>query len=132
METALAHIQLNISDATKSLGFYKDLFAYFEYKIIDESPEYIGISNGTTDFWIIQTEARHNITTFHRKNTGLNHIAFNVGSKENVDKFCSEFLKLGNVSTLYNSPKLFPEYSPDYYAVFFEGPDRIKIEVMCK
>jgi catechol 2,3-dioxygenase-like lactoylglutathione lyase family enzyme len=132
MKSSLAHIQLNILDANKSLPFYKALFEYFDYKIIDESSEHIGVSNGGTDFWIIQTEDKHKTVGFHRKNTGLNHLAFNVGSRENVDKFCDEFLKSRGITTLYDSPKIFPEYSEDYYAVFFEGPDRIKIEIMCK
>ena len=108
------------------------MFAYLEYKIIDESPKHIGVSNGTTDFWIIETEAQHKEVPFHRKNTGINHLAFNVGSKENVDKFYGEFLKKNAISALYESPKIFPEYGPNYYAVFFEDPDRIKLEVMYK
>jgi len=132
MKTSLYHIQLNVSDAKKSLPFYKELFAYLEYKIIDESPEHIGASNGTIDFWIIETETAHKPAGFNRKNTGINHLAFNVGSKENVDKFCEEFLKVRGTPILYDSPKIFPEYSPDYYAVYFEDPDRIKLEVMYK
>ena len=56
MKTSLYHTQINISDASKSLPFYKDFFTYLEYKIIDESPEHIGVSNGTSDFWLIETE----------------------------------------------------------------------------
>ena len=132
MKTSLYHIQLNVSDANKSLPFYKELFEYLEYKIIDESPEHIGVSNGSTDFWIIETGSSYKQADFNRKNTGRNHLAFNVGSKENVDKFYEEFLKVRGTSILYDSPKIFHEYSPSYYAVFFEDPDRIKLEVMCK
>ena len=132
MKASLYHIQLNVSDAQRSLPFYKDLFAYLGYKIIDESIEHIGVSNETTDFWIIETEAQYKKVPFHRKNTGINHLAFNVGSKENVDKFYEEFLKKNTISALYESPKIFPEYSPNYYAVFFEDPDQIKLEVMYK
>lgn len=67
---------------------------------------------------------------FHRKNTGVNHMAFKVNSREDVDKFYGEFLKDRNMGTLYGSPKEFPEYAKGYYAVFFEDPDRIKLEVL--
>ena len=67
---------------------------------------------------------------FHRKNTGLNHIAFKVGSKQEVDNFSNNFLSDKKQIILYNSPKEYPEYTEDYYAVFFEDPDRIKLEVM--
>lgn len=129
MKTSLYHLQLNVSDAKKSLPFYKKLFEYLEYKIIDESKEHIGASNGTTDFWIIQTENPHIKNDFHRKNTGINHLAFRVSKREDVDKFAKEFLKKNNVSCLYDSPKEYPEYNKEYYAVFFEDPDRIKLEV---
>lgn len=132
MKTSLYHLHLNVSDAKASLPFYKDLFAYLGYKIIDESSEHIGVSNGGTDFWIIETDKEHKQNKFHRKNTGINHVAFRLNSKEEVDTFVSEFLKVKNIATLYDTPRVFPEYGDEYYAVFFEDPDRIKIEVMWK
>jgi catechol-2,3-dioxygenase len=132
MKTSLYHIQLNISDAKKSIPFYKDLFNYFEYRIIDESESHLGVSNGTTDFWLIETEKAFKASTFHRKNTGLNHLAFKVENRSDVGKFVEEFLKPRNITPLYNSPKEYPEYSENYYAVYFEDPDRIKLEVVFK
>lgn len=129
MKASLYHIQINVHDAKVSLPFYKKLFAYFEYKIIDESEEHIGVSNGTTDFWIIQTGDAHKDKNFHRKGTGLNHIAFRVSSKKEVDTFAKEFLVKNKVKILYEKPKEYPEYKKGYYAVFFEDPDRVKLEV---
>lgn len=130
MKTALYHLQINVSNAATALPFCKDFFAYFEYRVIDESPEHIGVSNSTTDFWIIETETAHRRNPYHRKNTGINHLAFRVSSKEEVDRFCKEFLEPRGIKSLYGSPKLFPEYTENYYAVFFEGPDRLKLEVV--
>jgi hypothetical protein len=31
---------------------------------------------------------------------------------------------------LYETPREFPEYRPGYYAVFFEDPDRLKLEIV--
>ncbi len=132
MKTSLYHIQLNISDAKKSIPFYKDLFGYFEYRIIDESESHLGVSNGTTDFWLIETEEPFKTSIFHRKNTGVNHLAFKVETREDVDRFIEKFLKPRNIVPLYNSPKGYPEYSENYYAVYFEDPDRIKLEVVFK
>jgi catechol 2,3-dioxygenase-like lactoylglutathione lyase family enzyme len=130
MKTSLYHLQINISDPQKSFPFWKDLFTYLKYKIVDESPEHIGASNGTTDFWLIATEEKHKAAPFHRKQTGLNHLAFKASSKEEVDQFVNEFLKPKGIQPLYETPKEFPEYHTGYYAVFFEDPDRIKIEVV--
>ncbi len=129
MKISVYHIQINVSSAKISLPFYKKLFSYFGYKIIDESEEHIEFSNGTTDFWIIQTEKAYIDKGYHRKATGLNHISFRVSSKEEVDKFTINFLRKNKIKTLYNTPKLLPEYNKDYYAVFFEDPDKIKLEV---
>ncbi|HIH58950.1 MAG TPA: hypothetical protein HA360_04065 [Nanoarchaeota archaeon] len=129
MKASLCHIQINVHDAKISLPFYKRLFAYLEYKTIDESESHIGVSNGTTDFWIIETEEAHNDKSFHRKASGLNHIAFKVSSKEDVHTFVSEFLKKEKVKVLYDMPRDYPEYKAGYYAVFFEDPDRVKLEV---
>jgi len=110
--------------------FYKELFNFLEYRIIDESPEHIGVTNDTTDFWIIETEKEYKQNNFHRKNTGINHIAFAVESKEAVDEFLNDFLVKRSIPTLYDTPKVFPEYKDGYYAVYFEDPDRIKLEVV--
>lgn len=97
--------------------------------MVDKSSEHIGVSNGTTDFWIVQSDKGHSKRKFHRKAPGLNHISLGVSSKEAVRKFTRDFLKKRKVKILYDSPRLFPEYHKNYYAVYFEDPDRIKWEV---
>lgn len=128
MKATAYHIQINVSDK-KSIVFYKQLFSYLQYKTIDEGRDWLGVSNGSTDFWIMETEEKHKSKKFHRKATGINHISFRVNSKTDVDRFVKEFLKKKNIKTLYDSPRTFPQYRKGYYAVFFEDPDRIKLEV---
>src|SRR5580693_8747182 len=123
------HLQINVSDAKQSLPFYRAFFSYLGYRVVDESPEHIGVSDGTTDFWIIQSKKAHAKRRFHRKSPGLNHISFGVASPEAVRKFTRDFLKKRKMKVLYDSPRSFPQYHKDYYAVYFEGPDRIKLEV---
>lgn len=129
MKASVYHIQINCSDIKVSAKFYKKLLGYLEYKIIHDGDSILGMTNGLTDFWLVETDKKYKENKFHRKNTGLNHVAFMVSSKDDVEKFTNEFLKPGKVSILYDTPKLFPEYTPDYYAVFFEDPDRIKLEL---
>jgi len=127
--TSVYHLQLNVSNAAKSLPFYQDFFKYLGYRVINQSKEHIGVSNGSTDFWIIETPAAHRKRRFHRKATGLNHISFRVSARKEIDRFVIEFLKPRGIVPLYASPKHFPEYRDGYYAVFFEDPDRIKLEL---
>jgi catechol 2,3-dioxygenase-like lactoylglutathione lyase family enzyme len=129
MKASLYHIQINASEIKKSTHFYKELLGYFEYKVIYEDESTLGISDGSTDFWIMSTEDKYRSKPYHRKAPGINHIAFKVASKADVDKFTEEFLNPKNIALLYETPHHFPEYSEQYYAVYFEDPDKIKLEV---
>ncbi len=129
MPASLYHLQVNVSEPKRSFPFYKDFLGYLGWAVKSEGEDYLGIGNDTTDLWLIATEAAYRDKLFHRKNTGLNHLAFRLESREAVDQFHREFLQAHGIPTLYNTPKEFPEYGQGYYAVFFEDPDRIKLEV---
>ncbi|KKS65431.1 MAG: Glyoxalase family protein [Parcubacteria group bacterium GW2011_GWA1_42_7] len=130
MQASLDHISINVSSPEISFSFYRDLLCYLEYEIIKDEKDCLAArKKGTSDLWFKPTEGKHIFDGFHRKQTGMNHLAFHVSSKKEVDKFCDEFLEPRGIKTLYQTPKAFPEYETDYYAVYFEDPDRIKIEI---
>jgi len=106
------------------------MLTYLGFGTLDEWDGGFGMGKDGFGFWIVVTEEKYQINKFHRKGTGVNHVAFLAESKEAVDKFHQEFLKPRAIKTLYNTPKLFPEYRSDYYAVYFEDLDRIKLEVV--
>ena len=129
MSTAsIYHLQLNSSPV--GIRFYRDFFHYLGQEIFEESDKHLAIRVGGVDIWIIQTESSHAGRPYHRKAAGLNHLAFRLPSRQEVDRFVREFLEPRGIEPLYNSPKVYPEYAADYYAVYFEDPDRIKLEVM--
>ena len=129
MRASVYHVQLNVADAKVSVPFYRELLGYFEYRVLMDADDLVGMSNGTVDFWIVQTPAERVAAGFHRKDSGLNHVAFRVGGREDVDRFGDEFLKVRGMAALYGGPREYPEYRTGYYAVFFEDPDRLKLEV---
>jgi catechol 2,3-dioxygenase-like lactoylglutathione lyase family enzyme len=59
----------------------------------------------------------------------VNHLAVGVERREDVDRVCRDFLAPRGLAALDDTPREFPEYAPGYHAVFFEGPDRLKLEV---
>ncbi len=130
MKADFYHIRLNIKDPKISFPFYKELFAYLNYTIIAEGEDFIGFTDKVSDVWIIGADSDRKDVQFHEDNIGLNHFAFIVQKREDVDQFLKEFLKPRNIHPLYDSPKLFPECDKDYYAVFFEDPDKIKLEIV--
>jgi predicted lactoylglutathione lyase len=68
--------------------------------------------------------------TIHRRKPGsLHHLAFKAETRKEVDEIYNELVKFG-VKTV-GEPRFYPEYSPDYYAVFFKDFEGIKYEVVC-
>ncbi len=126
MKPSLYHVQLNVSKPE----FYQDLFKHLKFTVIGEWDDGFGVTDGTVDFWVFRTEPRYRRRPFHRKATGLNHLAFRVASRTDVNRFARDFLRPRKIRPLYQTPREFPEYRRGYYAVYFEDPDRIKLEVV--
>ncbi len=128
------HIEINVSNLQKSELFYDYILLNLGYKKhLNLGEDIRGWYNSETkhgSIFIVQTEQNFIDKVFHRKTVGINHIAIRVSTKTEVDEFYNLFLKKSEISILYDGPKEYPEYHDDYYAVFFEDPDRIKIEVM--
>jgi catechol 2,3-dioxygenase-like lactoylglutathione lyase family enzyme len=77
---------------------------------------------------LVQAPREHLAAGYHRKRVGLNHLAFHAGSREEVDALTAE-LRARGVAILY--PERHPHAGgPDCRAVYFEDPDRIKVEVV--
>lgn len=129
MNSKLGHIYLYVSDLDITFKFYKELLEMLNYKQEHKADWGFEFSQGDTSIWFEQSPENFRKEGYHRKRVGLNHIAFRVESKEDVDTFHKDFLKANNIETLYETPKSFPDYGEKYYAVFFEDPDRIKLEV---
>lgn len=132
MKAGLYHVELRVSNFRKSHSFYDALFRRLGWKQIDRGSDYCGWE-GTVPYsgnvWIIQADRPYRTRGFHRKRPGLNHLAFMVSTREEVDRFHRDFLLKRRVPVLYGGPKEHPEYHKGYYAVYFEDPDRIKLEV---
>ena len=130
MTSRLYHVQINVGSAERALPFYRDLFRYLEWRVIHDEGGVAAFSDGAVNIWLIPTGARFLDRGFHRKGTGLNHLAFRVERREEVDRFRDEFMAPRGIASLYGTPREFPEYAPGYYAVFFEDADRVKLEVV--
>ena len=75
----------------------------------------------------VQREKRFESLSYHRCSVGLNHLAFKVDSKEIVDALRNHCVDNGIVC-LYEEQYPFANGGTDYYALFIEDPDRIKVE----
>lgn len=57
---------------------------------------------------------------------GLHHFCLRVESEEEVKEIARR-LKENNISV--SEPKQYPEYAPDYFAVFFSDSDGVRLEI---
>ena len=128
MRATIGHIGINVS-GSRALAFWKDLLGFLEFRLVDEG-QHFDASDGAAYFCVNLTARPHKRRGFHRRRTGLNHVALRVASAQDVDRFVSEFLVPRRIRALYGGARAYPEYAPGYYAVYFEDPDRVKIEVV--
>ncbi|MCH7759603.1 VOC family protein [Patescibacteria group bacterium] len=120
---------MNVSNLEQSVAFYDKILKKLDWskKIVED--HIVGYTYQGTWLFLEQIKEDFKKNGFHRKHVGLNHLAFSVDSKKEVDNFY-EFLKENEIKVLYTGPKEYPQYCEDYYAVYFEDPDRIKLEIV--
>ncbi|NUQ73798.1 MAG: VOC family protein [Polyangiaceae bacterium] len=124
---ALHHVEINVSDLKRSCEFWGWLLGELGYEPFQRWDEGASWKLGATYLVFVQTVDRYKDHGYHRRATGLNHIAFHARSKEHVDAITAELNRRG-YTVLYRDqhPHAGGE---DHYAVFFEDPDRIKVEL---
>jgi catechol 2,3-dioxygenase-like lactoylglutathione lyase family enzyme len=127
------HFQINVSNLKKSDKFYHGFLTWLGYERAlsigqTEARDIVGWRRGRSRLFLTQCRKEFLRERFHRKHIGINHIAFWAPSKSLVDKFYSEYLVPNGIPVLYGGPREF--HRKGYYAVYFEDPDRLKLELM--
>ncbi|EGL84198.1 glyoxalase [Caldalkalibacillus thermarum TA2.A1] len=81
----LHHVELNVSNLEQSVqfwGWFLETLGYTKYQEWDQG---VSWKLGDTYLVFVQTEERFLDAPYHRRRTGLNHIAFYARSKTQVD-----------------------------------------------
>ncbi|WII37900.1 VOC family protein [Paenibacillus thiaminolyticus] len=126
----LHHVEFNVSDLERSIAFWGWLLKELGYEEFQRWPEGISWKQGETYLVFVQTEARFLDLPYHRKRAGLNHIAFHAESKRRVDELRIK-LEERDIPMLYTDRYPYAGGS-GHYAVFFEDPDRMKVEIVAR
>ena len=124
----LHHIEIYVSDLDRSVEFWRwflERLGYMPYQSWDKGRSW---QLGSTYLVFVQTEVAYRDVAYHRKRTGLNHLAFHAESQAQVDEITEE-LRARDVRILYEDKHPYAG-GPDHYAVYFEDPDRIKVELV--
>ncbi|OCA83506.1 hypothetical protein F7984_11160 [Pradoshia sp. D12] len=122
------HIEINVSDLNKSIDFWGWLLAELGYELYQEWDSGQSFRIGDTYIVFVQTEDKYMDIPYHRCGTGLNHLAFHAESRQQVDDLTKK-LKEKDILILYQDQHPFAG-GKNHYAVFFEDPDRIKVELV--
>ncbi len=128
MRGKLHHVELYVSDLAVTRTFWSWLLEKLGYTLFQEWEEGFSYMLDSTYLVFVQTEEKHLSVPYHRCRTGLNHLAFHVFDSDEVDDFTA-LLREKNVTILYEDRHPYAG-GAGYYAVFFEDPDRIKVELV--
>ena len=120
------HVEIYVDDleATKAFwGWFLERLGYARYQEWDAGISY---QKGDTYLVFAQTEEKYRTPTYHRCHSGLNHLAFHA-TKELI--VCIEAkLRDRGVTILYEERHPYAA-GEDCYAIFFEDPMRMKVEL---
>jgi catechol 2,3-dioxygenase-like lactoylglutathione lyase family enzyme len=122
---SLEHIDIYVSDLGRSGEFWGAFLMDLGYREFAKSATGWSWTNGESTVFLLQAEEDYLNPPYHRKRVGMNHLAFGVPESSQVDALAAQ-LQERNVPLLYGGPRA----GRKTYAVFFEDPDRIKIEVV--
>ena len=122
------HIEINVSNLQKTKDFYVDLLKLLGWAIFQEWP--LGFSYQKNGLYLVfvQAEEKFKESGYHRKQVGLNHLAFNVDC---IEQFHDAIQLLEAKGSQFLYKERFPYAGGDSVKrCFFEDPDRIKVELV--
>ncbi len=121
------HVYLSVRDLSRSRHFYDGVMEVLGYRraesVIAGDPH---VHYFNRQFGFSLRPARPETPAHDPYAPGLHHFCFRVIDASAVDRAASELRVLGVVVT---EPIYYPQYAPDYYAIFFDDPDGIRLEI---
>jgi catechol 2,3-dioxygenase-like lactoylglutathione lyase family enzyme len=127
-DNMLHHVEIYVSNLNRSIEFWGWLLTELGYKQYQMWDSGISWKYQETYLVFVQAEERFLDVPYHRRRVGLNHLAFHARSKEHVAEMTSALTKKG-IQILYQNKHPYAGGN-DYFAVYFEDPDRIKVELV--
>ena len=128
----IGHIILNVSDFDQSEEFYDRILLKigFETDYREKSNDWSAKSYKLREHNVWIKSELSQISLPFVRNVGLDHLAFFVDSADFVDEIFHDLTVMG--AKITRAPRHYPEYSPQYYAIYFRDPDGIPLEVAFK
>ena len=138
MKPIIDHIQITVKDLSVSTTFYDKFLPLLGFDIerkvsaVIEEHEFrvVEYTHPLLAFAITSPRKAFADDTVHRRKPGaLHHLAFKANSRSEVDRLHRDLVDIG--AKIVEAPRLYREYGPNYYAVFFKDPEGLKYEIVC-
>lgn len=124
------HIEIYV----KSLEITRDFWNWFlkemGYKKFQSWSSGFSMILDETYIVFVQVEKKYTDSTYHRCHPGLNHLAFHITSFSEMEKIKKKLNKKG-MTLLYEDKYPHASGNKDQYTLYFEDPNRMKIELCC-
>jgi len=132
MLVGLGHVDLVCGDVERSLRFYAAVFGPLgleaPVRFAGEQGEAINYlrfpGHGSGSLGLRQASVEQ---AFDLYAPGFHHLALAVDSRDDVDKAHAAAEAAG--AEILHAPRVFAQYSDNYYATFFLDPDGFRLEV---
>ncbi len=128
MSGELHHVEIYVSDLSRTCRFWGWLLERLGYETFQSWELGKSWKLGATYLVFVQVQKKYKSSSYNRCNVGLNHLAFYVDSKYEMECIRQELQKMGT-KMLYGDR--FPYAGgKEHCALYFEDPDGIKVELV--
>lgn len=125
----LDHIYLTVSDFARSEEFYDRIAQLLGFRKGDKAIGGDPHAHYFNRALQLSIQPARSDRAHDPYSPGLHHLCLQLRTSSDIDRAAEGLRKLGIEAT---TPRRYPEYNPDYYATFFEDPDGIRLELVCR
>jgi len=121
------HVYIAVRDLRASIEFYERAMPVLGYRRLESTiagEPHVHYYNRQFGFSL--RPARAGTPSHDPYAPGLHHFCFRVVDEKSVDRAAAE---LRAAAIEVTEPRYYPEYSADYYALFFTDPDGVRLEI---
>lgn len=123
----LDHLGISVLDVDRARAQFHPVLTALGYSVGVEAEHGISWDNGDeTEFIIFQIRDDAEAVPHRHGETGWQHLAFAVGSRDEVDRMHAIAMDAG--WTAVREPKVYPRFNENYYASFVEDDSGIRLE----